>query len=355
MFWMKNVYGIRDAQFETELLEWFCKGVMRNFEDEEVKKLLTARPEELVESQNIFIETIKKTNKKLSAIDFAKYLENKKKLTQLEGERDRINAGTYKGRKTLKQVQNKINVLNNKIQPIKNKLKDEYANKDYKSFTFDYDSVIKGDFAYGLASRLKVDVCVYCGRSYTSTIVDYGENVIRPTFDHYYPKSEYPLLALSFFNLVPSCYYCNSSIKGTREFSRNLDVHPYTMGADDINQKFRFTFNLRTLNKREIRLDIKDEKIENTAMFMRTEAIYQAHNDYELNDLIEKRKRYPFSRIMNLLKECNGLLNEKEIYQMILGDEIGKPDGDEFFRSLFKLKNDLAKELFPEGYKLLKE
>lgn len=63
--------------------------------------------------------------------------------------------------------------------------------------------------AYWLQSQLDVKVCPYCNRMYTTTL--YGKKRIRPDFDHFYPQSRYPYLAVSLFNLIPSCNVCNKA------------------------------------------------------------------------------------------------------------------------------------------------
>lgn len=47
--------------------------------------------------------------------------------------------------------------------------------------------------------------CPYCNGNYI-----FADSRIKECdFDHYYPTGRYPLLAASFFNLIPSCSYCN--------------------------------------------------------------------------------------------------------------------------------------------------
>ncbi|WP_346985393.1 hypothetical protein [Chryseobacterium sp. POE27] len=38
------------------------------------------------------------------------------------------------------------------------------------------------------------------------------------TLDHFIPKGEFPYLSVSIYNLIPSCYSCNSKFKGQRSF-----------------------------------------------------------------------------------------------------------------------------------------
>ncbi len=95
----------------------------------------------------------------------------------------------------------------------------------YKNFT----AKKKEYNAYDLASKLQVNVCPYCNINSTFTI----ENGTRPEFDHFYDKTTYPILSLSFYNLIPSCHICNSSLKGDKNFSLKTHIHPYIDSFDE--------------------------------------------------------------------------------------------------------------------------
>lgn len=92
--------------------------------------------------------------------------------------------------------------------------------------------------AYWLQRQLGVKVCPYCNRMYTTTL--FGEDKIRPDFDHFYPKSKYPYLAVSLFNLIPSCSMCNKR-KGDKaevicqdKEGKNLGIiYPYDESFDE--------------------------------------------------------------------------------------------------------------------------
>lgn len=88
-----------------------------------------------------------------------------------------------------------------------------------------YESFIQKNGIW-LAQSLNVLVCPYCNRQYTFTVD--GAHKIRPQFDHFYPKSLYPYLALSFYNLIPCCPVCNHT-KGEKLIGQN----PYISGFDD--------------------------------------------------------------------------------------------------------------------------
>lgn len=56
--------------------------------------------------------------------------------------------------------------------------------------------------------------------------------------DHFFPKSKFPFLAVSLFNLVPSCHNCNERIKLDREFDLSTHIQPYNLAFED---EFAFT------------------------------------------------------------------------------------------------------------------
>ena len=73
---------------------------------------------------------------------------------------------------------------------------------------------------YGMeyVNNLKLSVCPYCNRNYINS----GKKVTMAEFDHFYPKSKYPHLALSFFNLVPCCHTCNHT-----KHNKTINVNPH--------------------------------------------------------------------------------------------------------------------------------
>jgi len=73
--------------------------------------------------------------------------------------------------------------------------------------------------AYWLQQQLRVDTCPFCNRIYTSTLF---RGNIRPAFDHFYPKSVYPYLAISLFNLIPICDVCNKAKSDDAEIINDL-------------------------------------------------------------------------------------------------------------------------------------
>ncbi len=182
----------------------------------------------------------------------------------------------------------------------------------YWNKIFNYDSFIN-DYSYRFAEELKVDVCPYCNRQYTNTIIIKEENgedltrkdIIRPEFDHYFPKSKYPMFALSMYNLIPSCHICNSNIKGSREMDIKKHFHPYIKE----NKSFHFYHEPKPKKKENeksryiIKIDYAgNKKAENTCKFFYLPEIYKSHSNLadeimdiyntnlpeRINDILEK-------------------------------------------------------------------
>lgn len=115
------------------------------------------------------------------------------------------------------------------------------------NYVFDYSGEFSnprkiGWNSYVLAEKLGINVCPYCNRLFTNTVkkkVSVSEkypqgsrSLIRPEFDHFYLHSKFPYLAVSFYNLIPSCSSCNSSLKGQTEMSILTHSHPYLEGFE---------------------------------------------------------------------------------------------------------------------------
>ena len=80
------------------------------------------------------------------------------------------------------------------------------------------------DIAYYFFKKLNIRTCPYCNRNYTFTYLKENGKA-RPEYDHFYGRANCPLLAVSFFNLVPSCHDCNHT-----KLTKPLGINPYFEG-----------------------------------------------------------------------------------------------------------------------------
>lgn len=216
---------------------------------------------------------------------------------------------------------------------------------------FNYQKILSNSSSksYWLSKEIGTHTCVYCNRLYANTIeVGNGSNdekrIARPTFDHWFSKSKHPILALSFYNLIPSCSVCNSSIKGTLEFDRSTHLHPY---EEDKSNAFYFSYDYKTFNDSQViikNFDKLNDKVKRTIKDFKLVEVYNSHSDKELTDLLELRLKYSKNYIDTLInKTFKGITNESEIYRMVFGIEINENDYHK--RPFSKFKHDIIEEL----------
>ncbi len=226
----------------------------------------------------------------------------------------------------------------------------DYVNIFLKKI-FDYNKFVKGSGhfknwnAYDLAKKLDVNVCPYCNRLYTSTIVNNNMKITRPEFDHYLTKSKHPYLALSFFNLIPSCKVCNSQLKKDLELPLDKDNHPYLKND---NKKRIFSFNLNNIDvfsgkSKELEVTF-NRKNAGISFEGKLKEIYNGHSDI-VADLVYKRHIYSDE----LVEEINALIpdehiSQKEIIRTLFAMPISEKEIVNL--SLGKLKKDIMEELF---------
>ncbi|WP_259016674.1 hypothetical protein [Emticicia fluvialis] len=221
---------------------------------------------------------------------------------------------------------------------------------------FDYKGFYKwrNYNAYTLAQNLQVNVCPYCNRQYTFTIINkaLSKGSTRPEFDHFLSKGQYPYLALSFYNLIPSCKICNSSFKRSKEWTSKTHIHPYEEG---FGNKCKFSLRLEKQkgidffygkeNSFSIILRNKGgEKIQNNINDLCLEPIYNGHKDY-VREIIQKSIAYSESYVCELFNQYEGTLfsSPSDVQKMILNNYIDEEDLDK--RVLSKLAKDISEEL----------
>ena len=337
MFWLNDCANIKldknDDPKQRTLLDWYC---------EEIFNLISNTNEWGNISNSMSIQP---------------YVKNilKAPPSTLKTENDKLLSKLYPGisHKILKCYFNLLSHPHKNDRLLK-QLKGYLKINPFK--LFNYDCFFKKDkpISYILSKYLGCNVCIYCGRMYTTTIFNGPDKLVRPAFDHYFPKSENPLMALSFYNLIPSCNYCNSSIKGKRELDENIHYHPYIDTPKTINQDFKFSYTPDQGNSSGIITLKTKNKAKETTDFFHTEAVYQSHNEFELKSFLEKRTKYPKSNMNTLIASLEAIgMKRKDFYRLLLGEDIGLPCGEELRRPLFKLKNDLAKEIFKDEYEEL--
>ncbi len=282
----------------------------------------------------------------------------------------------YKYLKTIvKKNAHGISILTaepNELQNIKNHIEDNYQvvlDSIYSTDANGNSTTIREDLlnvfyykyydkwqAYKLANKIGVKVCPYCNRNYTFIVGSDLKKGTRFQYDHFFDKASYPYLALSFYNLVPSCNTCNSDLKGSNKFTLTDNFHPYIQGfssdllfsikaknVDFINgnpSAYRIKFKLNkksTWDKARIKAAFR-----NINVFRLTE-LYNMHKDY-VNEILQKSHVYDSGYMEDLFKNYPDLFGSiDDVKRMVLGNYTNESDFSK--RPLSKLTSDISKEL----------
>ena len=231
---------------------------------------------------------------------------------------------------------------------------------DEKLLTFLYDvfdyGLIKEEVAYNLSLLKGRNTCTYCNRQYTFTVgkvTEKGKIVskVRPQFDHWFAHRQYPLLGLSFYNLIPSCSVCNSSVKGSAHYSLKTHIHPYTNPDSDPDFKFVPTLEyMDTLHASEWSVLLcrkRNGKEDKTITDLALDEIYEKHGPLEVKDIMDFEIKNNPTYLKTLFdKVCVDLgmkYSREDIFRMIFGVEADIEKTLD--RPLSKLKRDVLEWL----------
>lgn len=214
---------------------------------------------------------------------------------------------------------------------------------------FNYDWISKDkSYAYWLSNVKHTNVCPYCNRQYTMTLEKKNGDsddkfIAKPHFDHWFPQESFPLLALSFYNLIPSCPVCNTSLKGSQVMSLNDYIHPYEQ-VQGYEPQFKFRVLLKGDKDFELYETVStDRREENMLEDFGLREIYKYHEQLEIGDLVKLKRAhndtYLTKLMSSILKDLNESYSVGEIIRMIFGAEIDAAHLND--RPLSKLKKDL--------------
>ena len=227
---------------------------------------------------------------------------------------------------------------------------------------FDYENEIskKKRRSYYISQKLGTLTCPYCNRHYTITTVSgtkeasprnmkKGSRIARPHLDHWFDKSDYPMLSLNIFNLIPCCPVCNSSIKGKTVFNLDTHIHPYLYSKPEPPFRFKRVPNPEPKGMMSFIVDIDtsncDEKEKRMINDLSLPEIYAYHGMLEAKDLMDWS-------IENTPDYINGLFkNTLAKYKCSVEDAFRMFFGTEYLpaknldRPLSKLKRDILIQL----------
>jgi hypothetical protein len=208
--------------------------------------------------------------------------------------------------------------------------------------------------------KLKINTCVYCNSEFISTshlikLDDYGniikderneaviDNKGRFQLDHFWPKSKHPFLSITFFNLQPSCNFCNL-------WKSDADI-PFNLFTNKKNLPSPFKFSVAEENiidyvsshqKEFLKLHFKSS-VENYEKF-HIEEVYESFKD-EVEELFWKKVSNGIS-YLDMLKSSlpDALMVDQDLlFRFFYG--YYKDPKDILKRPLTKMKQDIAIQL----------
>lgn len=218
------------------------------------------------------------------------------------------------------------------------------------------------NFGKDFLNDLDINTCLYCNRNYILQIVD---NRANAQLDHWFPKGTFYILALSLYNLIPSCSSCNHIKLTGKEAIKKLSSNQ-NLKDDEINQwwlnealnklnhpyldnhNFRFSYEYKSLDDFNLKIDVeKDSKTDSTLKFNRIEEIYNAHSNLELKDLVHLRSKYSDTFLNMVSNNFEGIVSKEEAYRIIFGVE---EKAENFHKRPFsKFKTDIIDELLNDN------
>jgi hypothetical protein len=259
-----------------------------------------------------------------------------------------------------KKIKIIIQSVDSKIQTLTANQKREIYEKIKKLFNYSdkYQSKVLTPF---FTDNFNFRTCFYCNKDFIANFKK-EKNKLVSTFqlDHFYDKGTYPYLALSFYNLIPSCPTCNSSkVKG----SKNTFEHDSKVGTfknenciapnDEkfyFHQKVKFKLllddsckNLHIKSKDDIDINLKEnysDMYDKYIEIFKLNERYKARKDIVF-DMIEKAELYPESRLKEL-QDLTGIPFQqikKDIFNLIDENE------DLSKQAFSKLIVDMSEEL----------
>ena len=221
-----------------------------------------------------------------------------------------------------------ISIVLKRYPVLENRSSQEYKALKYIFIEQGYEKINKKDFY----NKLGINSCIYCNRNYIFNLDANGH--IKGQIDHFYDKASYPYLAISFYNLIPSCEGCNK-VKSTYNTYQNKSINPYLREEHQL-------FDVRVKESGSFEYQLYDDDLLRKLLI---EDIYNDGHTDILNDMYKKFYQEETKEHFALLKqEFQSLgISDDEIYRYLT---CAYHNQDDFHKRTFsKLTKDIAKEL----------
>lgn len=193
--------------------------------------------------------------------------------------------------------------------------------------------------AYTFIRNLGLSVCPYCDEEYIEVLdtVD-GKTIRTLELDHFFPKSQYPALALCFFNLVPSGQNCNGI-----KMETFLGMSPYEETIEEctyLSPDLPIGVNMETVSVDDCEIHFHPKLgMQENVKVLCLEQRYQKHKD-KAHRYLTIKQQYDENKIEEMVKA--GYFPSSDIaYRILYGEAL--QDSDSGRPGLLrKLKHDLV-------------
>lgn len=226
---------------------------------------------------------------------------------------------------------------------------------------FNYKGFRKSNRAIWIANQLGLKSCVYCNTQYALTVEHGNKTKMLFHLDHFFPKSVYPWLSLSLYNLIPCCASCNMS-KLVNVYRLSENIHPYVDSLDEMAkyevEKASLVRFLININKNEHEIDLKlnlrnahafdrvaQTKLTNYKADFKSETQYKQFNDVVAETYLKAlyHNKYRKTELIDFFRNINGtIMSEELINRFIVGNYTDEKDL--LKRPLAKMMRDISKD-----------
>ena len=232
-------------------------------------------------------------------------------------------------------------------QTIENEKKFIYEAKEKLKEVFKYKDKFQEPISKFFEENFQTRTCYFCNIHFVNEYkIDEENHQNEFTLDHFYDKATYPYLGLSLYNLIPSCYTCNSKLKKNEEFK---NLAPSSLKYDfETKVKFKLFLddsckNLHIKSKENIDIPLKENysnQYDKYIEIFKLNERYKVHKDIVFK-MIENAELYPQSRLREL-QDLTGIPFQqikKDIFNLIDENE------DLSKQPFSKLIKDISEEL----------
>lgn len=208
---------------------------------------------------------------------------------------------------------------------------------------------------YKITKEVGIDVCPYCNRNWINTVKGANSNKItNPELDHFFCKDQYPLLGLSFYNLIPSCKTCNSRIKLGAKMVYGKHLSPYERGYGEISKFQTIAKDTKSSSGKDVNFSVNlidtpnvnqkgmDQNRKNFEFF-KIKEIYEVHGDL-IADLYFIKTKFGIGYLSNRVKMGREQdMDIEEMYKVLFSNYYFEKDFHK--RPFAKLTRDIVEDL----------